>query len=76
MKKLLSFSLYTVKKSEYEIYAYRLMESHFFLLVKEGINLIFFIVIFPLKVLNVFNNGNQVIILGRTSLLRFCLFKF
>ena len=45
------------KKSEYEIYAYCLMESHFLLLIKEGINLIFSIVISSLKVLNISDNG-------------------
>jgi len=61
MKELLPFSLNTVKKSEYEIYAYCLIESHFLLLIKEGINLIFSTVKSSLKVPNVFNRGSQTI---------------
>lgn len=45
------------KKSEYEIYAYCLMESYVHLLIKEGINLIFSIVTSSLKVLNISDNG-------------------
>jgi hypothetical protein len=59
MKNLLPFSLNTVKKSEYEIHAYCLMESHVHLLIREGINLIFSIAISSLKVLNVSNRGSQ-----------------
>jgi hypothetical protein len=74
MKNLLPFSLNTVKKSEYEIYAYCLMESHVHLLIKEGINLIFSIAIFPLKVLNVSNRGSQTITSPLAIMLKGLLF--